>query len=221
MPTLTSPPRVGPLPRRPLRVIQAAVLAATWLPACLAGTYNPDRSIGNVIPAWEGLAGTDGKTHSWQDVADRDAVVVVFTCNSCPYAVDYEQRINDLAARFAGKQSRVAVVAINANLIPEDALPAMKTRAAARNFQFPYLFDESQAVARSFGAVRTPEFFVLDKQRRIVYMGAMDDNTTAAEAKHRYVDDALTAVLEGKPVTVKETPPVGCLIRFDRRRSRR
>lgn len=221
MPTFTASPSAAPLPRRPLRVIQAAVLAAVWLPACLAGTYNPDRSIGDVIPAWEGLAGTDGQTHSWQDVADRDAVVVVFTCNSCPYAVDYEQRINDLAARFAGKQSRVAVIAINANLIPEDALPAMKTRAAARNFQFPYLFDESQAVARSFGAVRTPEFFVLDRQRRIVYMGALDDNTTAAEAKHRYVDDALTAVLEGKPVTVKETPPVGCLIRFDRRRSRR
>jgi peroxiredoxin len=221
MPTLTSLPGAGPLPRQPRQVIQAAVLAAAWMPACVAGTYNPDRSVGDVIPAWEGLTGTDGQTHSWQDVADRDAVVVVFTCNTCPYAVDYEQRINDLAARFAGTQSRVAVVAINANLIPEDALPAMKTRATARNFQFPYLFDESQAVARSFGAVRTPEFFILDKERRIVYMGAMDDNTTAAEVKHRYVDDAVAAVLEGKAVTVKETPPVGCLIRFDRRRSRR
>ena len=187
----------------------------------LAGTYNPDRSIGDVVPAWERLPGTDGKEHSWADVADRDAVVVVFTCNSCPYAVDYEQRINDLAARFAGKQSRVAVVAINANRIPEDSLPAMKTRAAARNFQFPYLWDESQAVAKSFGAVRTPEFYVLDRERRIVYMGAMDDNTTAGDVTKRHVDDAVAAVLDGKPVAVKETPPVGCLIRFDRRRSRK
>ena len=187
----------------------------------LAGTYNPDRSIGDVVPAWEKLPGTDGDEHSWADVADRDAVVVVFTCNSCPYAVDYEQRINDLAARFAGKQSRVAVVAINANRIPEDSLPAMKTRAAARNFQFPYLWDETQAVAKSFGAVRTPEFYVLDRERRIVYMGAMDDNTTAADVTKRHVDDAVAAVLDGKPVAVKETPPVGCLIRYDRRRSRK
>jgi hypothetical protein len=113
------------------------------------------------------------------------------------------------------------VVAINANRIPEDALPAMKARAAARRFRFPYLWDESQAIAAAFGAVRTPEFYVLDRNRRIVYMGTFDDNTTAADVKTRYVDDALAAVLDGKPVAVKETPLVGCLIRFDRRRPRR
>lgn len=202
----------------PLAVV---ILVVAAIPSGFGGTYNPDRSIGDVVPAWETLPGTDGKEHSWTEVAGRDAVVVVFTCNSCPYAVDYEARINDLATRFAGPQSRVAVVAINANRIPEDALPAMKTRAAARNFRFPYLWDESQAVAKSFGAVRTPEFYVLDRERRIVYMGACDDNTTAADVTTRYVEDAVAAVLDGKPVTVKETPPVGCLIRFDRRRSRK
>lgn len=213
----------GGLPpaRTPPLLVAAGLCLLAVVPGAGAGTYNPDRSIGDVVPAWEGLPGTDSQEHSWADVADRDAVVVVFTCNSCPYAVDYEARINDLAARFVGTQSRVAVVAINANRIPEDALPAMKTRAAARNFQFPYLWDESQAVAKSFGAVRTPEVYVLDRERRIVYMGAFDDNTTAADVTKRYVDDAVAAVLDGKPVTVKETPPVGCLIRFDRRRSRK
>jgi peroxiredoxin len=185
-----------------------------------AGTYNPDRSIGDVVEPWKDLPGTDDRPHSWTDVAGRDAVVVVFTCSSCPYAVDYEERINELAERHAGAGSRVAVLAINSNRIPEDALPAMKARAEAKQFRFPYLFDESQAVARAFGAVRTPEFFVLDRDRRIVYMGAMDDSTTASAVKRRYVDDAVAAVLAGRAVEVAETAPVGCQIRFERRRAR-
>ena len=186
----------------------------------LAGTYNPDRSIGDVVPARSDLPGTDGGTHSWSDLAGMDAVVVVFTCTSCPYAVDYEDRINELADRHAGPETRVRVVAINSNRIPEDAMPAMKARAQAKNFRFTYLFDESQAVAKSFGAVRTPEFFVLDRERRIVYMGAMDDSTKPAEVKRRHVDDAIAAVLAGKRPEITETPPIGCQIRFDRRRSR-
>ena len=205
-------------------LLAAAALTLTVLaasPASLAGTYNPDRAIGDVVPAWKDLPGTDGRLRSWNDVADRDAVVVAFTCNSCPYAVDYERRIDDLARRHGGKDARVAVIAINANLIPEDAPAAMKRRAEERGFAFPYLFDGSQEVARSFGAVRTPEFFVLDRQRRIVYMGAFDDATQPADVKKRHVEDAIDAVLAGREVAVKETAPVGCLIRFDRRRSRR
>jgi peroxiredoxin len=113
-------------------------------PAGLAGTYNPDGAIGDVVPPWKDLPGTDGRLHSWNDVADRDAVVVAFTCNSCPYAVDYERRIDDLARRHAGKDARVAVIAINSNLIPEDAPAAMKRRAEERGFAFPYLFDGSE-----------------------------------------------------------------------------
>lgn len=186
----------------------------------LAGMYNPDRNIGDAVPPWSDLPGTDGGTHSWSDLSEMDAVVVVFTCTSCPYAVDYEDRINELADRHAGPQRRVGVVAINSNRIPEDAMPAMKARARAKDFRFTYLFDESQAVAKSFGAVRTPEFFVLDRDRRIVYMGAMDDSTKPTEVQHRHVDDAVAAVLAGKRPEITETPPVGCQIRFDRRRSR-
>lgn len=183
-----------------------------------AGTYNPDRGIGDVVPAWSDLVGTDDRRHSWADLADRDAVVVVFTCTSCPYAIDYEDRLNDLADRHAGLESRVAVVAINPNRIAADALPAMKARAAVKRFRFPYLFDESQAVARSFGAVRTPEWFVLDRQRRIVYMGALDDSSDPAKVGRRFVDDAVAAVLAGRPADPAETPPVGCQIRYERRR---
>ena len=103
-----------PMPGRTSRALPRwrLAIAATLLampPAAhgLAGTYNPDRSIGDVVPAWEKLPGTDGKEHSWADVADRDAVVVVFTCNSCPYAVDYEDRLNDLAGRHRSEEHTV------------------------------------------------------------------------------------------------------------------
>lgn len=201
----------------------AASLVAIWVVAtasALAGTYNPDRNVGDVVPGWTDLPGTDGRRHSWSECTDRDVVVVVFTCNSCPYAVDYEDRLNDLAGRHADPASRVAVVAINPNRIPEDALPAMKARAEAKGFRFPYLHDESQAVARSFGAVRTPECFVLDRERRILYMGSMDDSARAADVRRRYVDEAIAAALAGRAPEVTETPPIGCQIRFDRRRPR-
>jgi len=209
--------------RLPHRRLAALCLLAATLPAvAAAGKYNPDRSIGDVVPAWENLPGTDGRRHSWQDVAGSDLVVVVFTCNSCPYAVDYEDRLNALVDRHppatAGSAPRVAVVAINANPIAADALPAMQARAEARGFRFDYLDDERQEVARSFGAVRTPEFFLLDRQRRILYMGAMDDAADAAQVQATYLDDAIAAALAGREVPVAETPPVGCMIRFPRRR---
>lgn len=199
------------------------VLLLGFLPAVMAGvagggTYNPDRAIGDVVPPWTDLPGTDGRRHSWAELADRDFVVVVFTCNSCPYAVDYEDRINALARRLTGPDSRGAVVAINANLVPADAPAAMRDRAREKDFRFPYLFDESQEVARSFGAVRTPEFFLLDRERRILYMGAMDDDATAAKATKHHLDEAIAATIAGMPIAVRETPPVGCLIRYARRR---
>jgi peroxiredoxin len=187
----------------------------------IAGTYNPKVSIGDQAPAWTDLPGVDGKNHSLKDFENRDVVVVVFTCNTCPYAVDYEERINRLAEKYAGADARVAVVAINVNQIEADALPAMKARAEQRKFRFPYLRDESQQIAKDFGAVRTPEFFVLDKSRRIIYMGAMDDSTKESEVKHRYVEDAIEAALNGKQVAVSEIAPTGCLIRTARQRQRK
>ena len=107
--------------RRDVLAAAIGVFAVGWLAAAAtAGEYNPDRSIGDAVSAWSGLPGTDGKEHSWEELADRDFVVVVFICNSCPYAVDYEDRVNALAMRYGGAESRVAVVAINANTIPED-----------------------------------------------------------------------------------------------------
>lgn len=199
-------------------VAVALFLAAVGTFGAWAGEFNPDRSIGDAVPAWSGLLGTDGAEHGWEDVADRDFVVVVFTCNSCPYAVDYEDRINALAKAYEAQGSRVAVVAINANMIPEDSLAAMKKRAESKGFVFPYLFDASQEVPKSFGALRTPEAYLLNAKREILYMGAIDDNTDASKVDTHYLEEALKAALVGKPIAVAETPPVGCLIRFKRQR---
>ncbi len=183
-----------------------------------AGQYNSGINIGDAAPAWKDLPGVDDKSYSLEDFKDKDVLVVVFTCNTCPYAVDYEDRINRLAERFSASESKAAVVAINVNQVEGDLMPAMQKRAKERGFKFPYLYDESQKIAKAFGAARTPEFFVLDKARKIVYMGAMDDNTKEASVKTRYVEDAIEALMKGQKPAVTETPPVGCAIRWARNR---
>ena len=182
------------------------------------GEYNPVLNIGDPAPAWKNLPGVDGKTHSLADLKETPVVVVVFTCNSCPYAVDYEDRINALAKEHAGDSPQAAVVAINVNLVPADSLAKMQTRAKEKGFAFPYLYDESQQIAKAYGATRTPEFFVLNKERKIVYMGAMDDNSNAEKVTKSYLKPAIAAALAGNTPEVNETVAVGCLIRFKRER---
>jgi hypothetical protein len=94
----------------------------------------------------------------------------------------------------------------------------MKARAEKKKYPFPYLFDETQQIAREFGALTTPEFFALDRERKVVYMGAMDDNGDAAAVKQRYLEDAVEAALAGKKPDTTETAPVGCRIRYMRQR---
>jgi peroxiredoxin len=200
-------------------VIGLLVPLSTWLASmCRAGEFNPTHNIHDQIEGWGELPGTDGQLYSMSDFSQYDVLVVVFTCNSCPYAVDYEDRINTLAKKFQDKKLKAALVAINANKIEADQMPAMKERAGEKSFCFPYLHDESQQVPKKFGAVRTPEFYVLNKERRIVYMGAMDDNTNEAAVAHKYVEAAVEEALAGREVTKAETAPVGCLIRIERTR---
>jgi peroxiredoxin len=194
----------------------AALLALTT--AAPAGEYNKALSVGDHAPAWTDLPGTDGKPHSLADLKDRPVVVLVFTCNSCPVAVDYEDRIIAFAKKHAGPDGKVALVAVNVNTGPEDRLPKMKERAQEKGFPFPYLYDESQKTARLYGASYTPEFFVLDKDRRIAYMGAMDDKTQPDAVKVHHLEDAVAAVLNGQKPTVAETLARGCRIAFQRTR---
>lgn len=186
-----------------------------------AGEFNEKMNYLDAAPQWTALPGVDGKKHSFEDLAENDILVVAFTCNSCPYAVDYEDRLIALTNKYANASEKVAVVAINVNLIDEDNLEQMTKRSKEKKFPFPYLFDASQKIAREYGASRTPEFFVINKKRQIVYMGAFDDNTNPDEVTKHYVVDAIQAALKGERPAVVETVPVGCAIRYQSERRRK
>ncbi len=179
---------------------------------CLsAGEYNVVLNIGDAAPAWVDLPGVDDKKHSLADLKDKPLVVVVFTCNSCPVSNDYEDRLNAFAKKYA---ESVSVVAINVNTIAADRLPKMQERAKEKKYVFPYLFDESQKIGKAYGAAFTPECFLLNKERKVVFMGGMDDNSDPAIVKERYLESAVEAVLKGEKPKTAETVSIGCRIRY-------
>lgn len=200
------------------RTATALAVALSLAATASAGEFNPVLSVGDAAPAWVDLPGTDGQTHSLADLKDRPVVVLVFTCNSCPVAVDYEDRIIGLAKKYAGPDGQVALVAVNVNTIEADRLPKMTERAREKGFPFPYLYDGSQKLAKLYGASYTPEFFVLDAGRKVVYMGAMDDKSQPGAATVNYLERAVEAALKGEKPAVAETLARGCRIRFERRR---
>ncbi len=196
-----------------LRFALAAVclLAA----AATAGEYNQVLSIGDAAPEWKDLPGTDGKPHSLSDLKDKPVVIVIFTCNSCPFAREYEDRLFAAAKAHA---EHAAFVAINVNRVPEDSPEKMRERAEERKFPYPYLYDESQRIAKAYGASFTPELFVLGPKRTVQYMGGLDDNSDPAEVKHNYLEPAIEAALKDAAPATAETVARGCRIRYARER---
>jgi peroxiredoxin len=169
--------------------------------------------VGDKAPAWKELAGTDDKKHSLEDLKKAKAVAIVFTCNTCPVAVAYEDRLIKLASDY--KDKGVAVVAINVNKDDRNNLDAMKERAEKKGFTFAYLTDPSQQSGRDYGATVTPHVFLLDRERKIAYIGAIDDNMNADEVKQHGLKDAIDAVLAGKAPEVTTTKQFGCGIRYE------
>jgi peroxiredoxin len=170
--------------------------------------------IGSPAPDFS-LPGTDGKTYRLASFAGAKAVVLAFTCNHCPYAQAYEDRFMALIKEFGPRG--VAFAAINPNdaqRYPDDSFAKMKERAAARTFTFPYLRDETQQVARSYGAVCTPHYFVL-AGGNIAYEGRLDDNWKNPEAATAHdLRSALTAILAGRAAPQPTTNPMGCSIKW-------
>lgn len=178
-----------------------------------AGEFNAKLAIGDPAPAWTDLPGVDGRRHALADLRKAPLVLVVFTCNTCAVAADYEDR---LIAFAEAHRERVAVVAINVSAKPDDDLPQMRERAREKKFPFAYLRDESQELGRAYGAEYTPEFFLLDADRKIVYMGGFDDSTYADKVTRRYVDEAVAAIAAGRQPAPAETAPRGCRVRYRR-----
>ena len=197
----------------------AAALCGLLLGLCLSGgtataaKFNRKVDTGDAAPAWTDLAGVDGKSHSLKDYAESKLLVVVFTCNHCPVAKAYEARLKALAAKYPARQLRV--VAISPSIFPADSLDKMKERAAAEKFNFDYLCDATQQVGLAWGARATPQVFLLNQQRKIVYMGAIDDSMYPDRVKENYLADAITAALAGKEPEIAETRPFGCPIEYD------
>jgi peroxiredoxin len=166
--------------------------------------------LGDPAPKWSGLRGTDDAKHGLTDYAKAKVLVVVFTCNNCPVAKAYEDRLIALAKVYQSKGVQVVALDVNKN---ED-LEEMKERAKEKEFNFPYLNDPSQKSARDHGATNTPHVFVFDKARKLVYLGGIDDNMDDSEVKHTYLRDALDSILAGKTPKKQQTAHPGYGIKW-------
>lgn len=159
------------------------------------------------------LKNVDGKMVSLADFKEAKGFIVIFDCNTCPYSKAYNQRIIDLNEKYAAKG--FPVITINANEGSGDSYDEMVRIANKKKYKFPYLYDESQEIAKTYGATNTPHVFVLNQQLKVSYIGAIDDNArNAASATKKYVEDAVDALLAGKPVPVTKTKAMGCGIKW-------
>jgi peroxiredoxin len=171
-------------------------------------------ALGDAVPAFE-LPDTDGTTWSVTDGDDSQATVVVFTCNHCPYALAWHERILDVARDYVDRGVRLLQINSNdADRYPRDSYDVMRQRVAGEDWATPYLHDETQEVARAFGARVTPDVFLFDSGGRLRYRGAPDSDYRDPGQRAGWLRDALDAVLSGREPTPTETEPVGCSIKW-------
>lgn len=161
------------------------------------------------------LPGVDGKTYSLSSFEKGKPIAVIFWCNHCPYVQAWEDRMIRIGNEFKDKVHFVLINANDPKKYPEDSFDNMKRRAQQKGYPFPYLFDETQEVARKYGAQRTPEVFLFDQKWKLVYHGAIDDNwEDERKVRSTYLRDAILAVLENRKPPVEETQPVGCTVKW-------
>jgi peroxiredoxin len=161
------------------------------------------------------LKSVDGKNYSMSDYKDAKGFIVVFTCNTCPFAIKYEDRVNALAKKY--KPKGYVLLAINSNdpeVQPDDTYAKMQVKAKENGFAFPYLVDEGQKIYPQYGATKTPHVFLLDKNQIVKYIGAIDDNADDASAvKEKYLENAIAALDSGKDPSPSVTKAIGCSIK--------
>ncbi|MCS6917430.1 MAG: thioredoxin family protein [Chitinophagales bacterium] len=199
--------------------MRKSVFVFAFILPALMNAQNPSGyKIGDAVADFR-LKNVDGKMVSLSDQKEAKGAIVIFTCNHCPYAKAYEQRIIDLDKQF--RPQGFPVIAINPNdpkRVPDDSFEHMVKRAKEKKYPFPYLVDETQQVARTFGATRTPQVFLLNRSGDkwvVSYIGAIDDNTEDAGAvKNAYVINAINALLKGEEPPVRETKAIGCTIKW-------
>lgn len=195
----------------------ALILTVGILAAFTTTTTEGGYKVGDIATDFS-LKSTDGKMVSLKDYKSAKGFIVVFTCNHCPYAKAYEDRIIALDKKYSAQG--YPVIAINPNnpaKTPDDSFEKMQERAKEKGFTFPYLFDDGQKIYPQYGATKTPHVYVLQKSGKgnvVKYIGAIDDNhEDEAKVTKKYVEDAVNALLKGKDPVVTETKAVGCSIK--------
>ena len=187
------------------------------LSAFTSNPADPGYNVGDVATDFS-LENINGKMVSLSDFDTAKGFIVIFTCNTCPYAVAYEDRIEALNKKYAKKgYPVVAIMPNNTDVKPGDNMEAMKKRAKAKGFTFPYLMDKGQEIYPQYGATKTPHVYVLEKTEKgnvVKYIGAIDDNyQDAAAVKTKYVENAVDALLSGNEIKEKKTRAIGCSIK--------
>ena len=206
-----------------MKTIRNISIIAVWAVVAVVGLSSFTNSIGDGYGIGDKvedvrLKNVDGKMVSMGDYSDAKGFIVIFTCNTCPYAVASEDRIIALDKEFKAKG--YPVIAINPNdpaVQPDDTFELMQQKASSKGFTFPYLYDESSSVYAQFGAKKTPHVYILQKEGSdmvVKYIGAIDDSVRNADGVTKtFVADAVNALLNGKDVPVKETRAIGCSIK--------
>jgi len=180
-------------------------------------TVSSGYEVGDIATDFK-LKNIDGNMVSLADYTDTKGFIVIFTCNTCPYAVKYEDRIIALDKKYASKGYPViAIMPNDPDVQPGDSMEAMKARAASKGFTFPYLMDEGQKIYPQYGATKTPHVYLLEKTKEgnvVRYIGAIDDNYKDASAVNvKYAENAVDALLDGKEVPETKTRAIGCSIK--------
>ena len=193
---------------RYMRMITLLAIWGTGMAAIGAGL-----EIGDPAPGWHDLPGVDGRRHSLDELKEHKAVLVVFFANSCPDCELYRERINAIDRDYAKRG--VALVLMSVSLADEDNLEAMTRHAREKKLPGDYLFDKSQQIGKRFGARITPEAFLLDNERRLVYRGAIDDHWKTSKVKRQHLRLALEQLLTRKMIDVPSTEAEGCHIEYE------
>jgi len=199
--------------------MRKVTLTLMWMPLVfLLSGKTPPYEIGDLVTDFT-LKNVDGKMISLSDYKAGKGVIIIFDCNTCPYSRAYNNRIIDLNKKYASQG--FPVITINPNdpeLSPGDSFTEMAAIAKKRNYSFPYLIDETQQVARSFGATNTPHVFVLKneaKNFKVAYIGTIDNNSRdASAANKKYVEEAVNALLENRSIPTARTKAIGCGIKW-------
>lgn len=200
-------------------MIRSLISAAACVVLLTAGApVKSGYDVGDTVADFK-LKNVNGKMVALSDYKNAKGVIVIFDCNTCPYSKAYNERIMALNKKYAPQGFPVVAIQPNDPAIsPGDSFDEMKKLAEKKGYDFPYLFDETQVVSRTFGATNTPHVFLLKKDGNdfiVAYIGAIDDNAKDASAvSKRYVEEAIAAIVSGSPVSTNKTKAIGCTIKW-------